>query len=626
MILQKSDNTLEKSSEFKNKTFGIKDAGKVFRILIDGIYSDGPGSIMREIASNCIDANKESGSTKNIEITFVEKDALLGEDYSIIFKDYGVGISPERMYDIFCYLGESTKDGDNEAIGGYGLGSKSPFKYTDTITVKTVNSGREYYYCIVLNEQDIPEVNEIFNSETDKESGTEIIIPIKNYYDFGKFKEAAQKQLCYFDNITYNNFTIDKPNIVYNGDRIMILEKPSYDYSSNQKIIIGNIPYNFNCGSSNNTKKISNYVVIKFKIGEIQPTASREDINYKASTYTMYQQVYEEANKELLKYVDSLLLNEDNLFKYLSLCNSFNITVGQINNVDINKLLNIQIAYYNKRSWRTNVSTSYEKLSRIVSDSLTIYYSDKSMNISELSIKNYVRDTNSSIYIIPLTYSSSEVDYLKKYCLPLTDIISPIVKGPRNKVNKQIIKYTDIYLTTVRELDTETFKKSFLKDTSRPLVYAFEKSDYLSDIWDRYIKHIRLDTANLNKLEISDNIIFVKNKKELIDYLLKNNKQFVRDLICNFYPKIVRSDNYTGDSNYIAFKKYLRKYNNTMYNKIEYLVKSYYPNIQSHPLVYPKIKTLRMVNSKLLNIVLEEKYKNKPTVNLRFVTNLKIKQ
>lgn len=120
MIIQAKDNSLEKSSEFKSQTFGIKNFNKAFRILIDGIYSDPYGSIMREITSNCIDANTESGTDKNVEITFVEKDSLTGEDYTIIFKDYGIGISPDRMFNIFCFLGESTKDGDNEQIGGWG--------------------------------------------------------------------------------------------------------------------------------------------------------------------------------------------------------------------------------------------------------------------------------------------------------------------------------------------------------------------------------------------------------------------------------------------------------------------------------------------------------------------------
>lgn len=109
MIIQSKDNVLEKSQDFKSQTFGIKNFNKAFRILIDGIYSDPYGSIIREITSNCIDANKESKTDKNVEITFVDKDALTGDDYTIIFKDYGVGISPDRMFNIFCFLGKVLK-------------------------------------------------------------------------------------------------------------------------------------------------------------------------------------------------------------------------------------------------------------------------------------------------------------------------------------------------------------------------------------------------------------------------------------------------------------------------------------------------------------------------------------
>ena len=125
----------------KEMTFSISDDNPIiFEILRDKMYSNKIGSICREVASNSRDANRESGKADTpITIEIIKPDQLMyiGEE-SICFQDNGIGITPDRMENIFVKYAASTKRDTNGQTGGFGLGAKTPFAYTDTSTVVTV--------------------------------------------------------------------------------------------------------------------------------------------------------------------------------------------------------------------------------------------------------------------------------------------------------------------------------------------------------------------------------------------------------------------------------------------------------------------------------------------------------
>ena len=568
MIIQAKDNVLEKSSNFESKTVGIKNVSKIFKILLDGIYSDPFGSIMREIASNSLDANKESNTDKNVEITFIDKDPLNGDDYTIIFKDYGVGISESRMYDIFCNLGESTKDTDNEQIGGFGIGSKSPFKYTDAYTVKTINNGTEYLYALVLNTDNVPECNLIYSKPSEEESGTEIIIPVKDNYDFARFKEATQKQLCWFKNITYKNVNVVSPEITYEGKRFFILKESWYAYNygnpSHQQVLLGNIPYDFK------GKHFSKHIILKFNIGELNPTASREDLDINTTSSDNYDKVIAEVRKEILEYVQSLIDTKTNLIELLHITRNYNIDISELvfEGYPLSDYMAINIVKYMSRNYRvTQVITNNIRLENCLSNKI-YYYTD---DINTIDVSNYIRNTRSVIHTLPKDKVGGIYDILLKYLTPISDEVTPVVKGPRKKADRTIIKYTvykkyhskDAYSDTV-----DDFKDKFLKDISKPLVYFLEKEasnlnlvyGYQSFLYNR-INYVRLTTGGLNKLGVNPMIIHASNEKQIVEYLLKHNDSFRTDVKECFAPHTY-SDLYNDLDMNSCFVKYVKKLNN----------------------------------------------------------------
>lgn len=99
--------------EFHTKAFDIGNKDKIFSIIWEKLYTDKIGSIIREILANAIDANKEVKSDKPVKIK------LPTEDYPYVeIVDAGPGISPQRMNEIFTQLGNTTKDQDENSIGG----------------------------------------------------------------------------------------------------------------------------------------------------------------------------------------------------------------------------------------------------------------------------------------------------------------------------------------------------------------------------------------------------------------------------------------------------------------------------------------------------------------------------
>ena len=121
MKLQQHTNVEEVIGVQQQHKFKITDGSQA--IIMDSLinlYSDPIGSIVREITSNCIDANRERNlklegkipmeaednksfwSTKQtVCIEYVTKNTILGVDECMIFHDNGYGLSQTRVQDVF---------------------------------------------------------------------------------------------------------------------------------------------------------------------------------------------------------------------------------------------------------------------------------------------------------------------------------------------------------------------------------------------------------------------------------------------------------------------------------------------------------------------------------------------
>ena len=119
----------------------------IFQMFTGGLYSDPIGTLIREITSNCFDSHVEAGvdSTKNPVIVELIKEV---SGKFIKFQDKGVGMSPERIENIYGTYFKSTKRKTNDQIGGFGLGGKTPLAYTESFFIETVSEKEnDINYC-----------------------------------------------------------------------------------------------------------------------------------------------------------------------------------------------------------------------------------------------------------------------------------------------------------------------------------------------------------------------------------------------------------------------------------------------------------------------------------------------
>lgn len=123
----------------KNINFGISDDPAFFEILSSALYKRPTLAMVRETICNAWDAHIEAGiSHRPIVIT-------LTDEYLII-KDFGKGIPDALIGPIYGVYGASTKKNDGRQTGGFGLGCKSPFAYTDHFEVTSCHQGIKTTY------------------------------------------------------------------------------------------------------------------------------------------------------------------------------------------------------------------------------------------------------------------------------------------------------------------------------------------------------------------------------------------------------------------------------------------------------------------------------------------------
>jgi hypothetical protein len=194
VILSKpSDAGVIKSNVGAESSFSIAMNGKAFRVLSDTIYKDKIGSLVREISCNAYDSHVQAGRP-DMPFVIHLPDAM--EPYFSV-TDYGLGLSEDAVRNIFTTYFSSTKENSNDVIGAFGLGSKTPFAYTDTFTVTSTYNGQTVFYSAYLNDDGVPAIAELGRQQTDNHNGVEIKVPV-NRGDFVNFRNAVAEQLRFF--------------------------------------------------------------------------------------------------------------------------------------------------------------------------------------------------------------------------------------------------------------------------------------------------------------------------------------------------------------------------------------------------------------------------------------------
>jgi hypothetical protein len=192
---------------------------------------------VQEIVSNARDSHRVAQTNKAIDIQFPTD--MNPEWYC---RDYGTGIAPDNM-SIFMTLFQSTKRDNNGLTGGFGLGCKSFYAYTDSFTVVSYYNGEMRTYRASRAKNPLGELSLLSCVKTDEPNGIKIQVAVKPS-DRGQFKNAVLRLMTYWKEQPINvindkSIKIEKP--LYEIKNISILP---YNYSgSNIELVIDGIPY-----------------------------------------------------------------------------------------------------------------------------------------------------------------------------------------------------------------------------------------------------------------------------------------------------------------------------------------------------------------------------------------------
>jgi len=283
----------------ENISFGISDSAEFFNILSSTLYKDQYLAVIREVLCNAWDAHIAAGK-QGIPVTIT----LTNEEF--VIRDYGSGIPHELIGPIYTVYGNSTKKHDGKQTGGFGLGCKAPFAYTDHFEVISWSQGQKSVYNVSKSAAEVmgkPGMKLIQQFPCGTETGLQVRIKLKTSYDRSKFYELIKMITRNGDmNIELNKEAL--PRIPFGKMQLdfLITGRPLTG-DANQHILLryGNVIYPITqhesyCEVYKQAKKIidtlgggmysqrSYYLVLQAPPHSISVTPSREELSMQEHT------------------------------------------------------------------------------------------------------------------------------------------------------------------------------------------------------------------------------------------------------------------------------------------------------------------------------------------------------
>lgn len=280
MIIHSENNSIVRGGNIgQEKTMRIKASAKAFQILSSGLYSDKVRAILRETGCNSFDAHVEAGKPHlPFELTLPNS-----FNPNAIFRDFGKGISPDDIENVYTVLFESTKTESNDVVGCMGLGCKSPLSYTDSFIVESFYEGTKYTYSIYKNESGLPSYLLLAQEKSDEPSGLCVRIPVRSI-DFNEFANKAKSVYKHFKIkpvIKGNNVVIPEKKYLLKDEHYGLRDR-DYDCAC---AVFGNISYPLRGLHDDSMTNVHRYLLdldidLFFDIGELDVAASREALSY----------------------------------------------------------------------------------------------------------------------------------------------------------------------------------------------------------------------------------------------------------------------------------------------------------------------------------------------------------
>lgn len=291
------------------KSFGISEAKiqKLLHIATNNLYANPVLAALVELSQNAYDEHIRQGKGN------IPFEVNLPTHWSPIFsvRDFGGGISHEYMLGGYSQILESTKDNDENAAGGWGLGRLALLALGPTYNVTTYIDGKERNYSIYKSEKSI-EVVLTGTKDTTEPNGTFVLAPVQPK-DINSFAEVAKRAYKYYGTqptIKGQNIALEKPDYTLKNDKWAF---ESGDISATAVCGI----YNYKIESSEIygltevQKRIlgNSGLVLFFGASDLSVQANRQGLYYNDKTVKLIKSRIEDVEKHLQLEIQKLFDN-----------------------------------------------------------------------------------------------------------------------------------------------------------------------------------------------------------------------------------------------------------------------------------------------------------------------------
>lgn len=547
MIVESAKRDITSHGIISSNKYKINASAKAFRLLYSSPYKNKIQAIVRELSCNAYDSHV--AANKKDTPFFIHCPATLEPFFSI--RDYGTGLSKKQIEEIYVTYFLSTKDDSNEYVGALGLGSKSPYSYTDSYTIVSYFGGKKYTYFAAIDANDEPTINLVSEIDTDEINGLEVIVPVQKN-DFYFFEKEIHNVLKWFETkpLTNNNMVFNTPTPILSGDSWDVYSGVHTQFG----VMMGSVlypidqtqlQYNIFQVFLNSTKSL----IIKANIGDVDITLGREELSYDKKTIDWLKDAILKIRSEYVSAANNKIENTSNLRDALIEYSKYYVS-DFIRNGLINKIKNHQIMngiglevpsdlfkdfpqlYIKVRDGGNSFTKkTYEYMTRmplvLFKNSVILFDDDQYGNTSKL--RYFLRNYRDNVVIFPMEMKplmAAYSDWEQKNISELPKEKRIRLYTPRDKSIVSIFS-THSLKSTSTAIDLDNTSGYYLEDKPTSKTNILNGKEYDRDTINKLIYNFKINeniiiTNKSNFKKISNH----QNWKPLYDILKQKSHDF----------------------------------------------------------------------------------------------------
>lgn len=290
-------NTRDVESTFGNfvsNPFTVAVNGKTFDILLDKMYTNKVQSVVRELWTNAHDAHVAAGVAD--QPFHCKLPTALDANFSV--RDYGCSMTDDEATNLYTTVFASSKTqgtGANNFVGALGLGSKSPFAYTDSFVVTCWLDGIKRTYLAARGADGIPTFTPLTREPSEEPRGVEVSFPVQVQH-FGAFRKEATAVAAGFDvKPTVPGLEFTTEAVLFEGSNWRVVKGDDSRLAIRQGCVI----YPVRDVDITTGLQYSHTLVVDVPIGSVEVAPNRESLSLDDITTANVKRYAEAAAAEL---------------------------------------------------------------------------------------------------------------------------------------------------------------------------------------------------------------------------------------------------------------------------------------------------------------------------------------